>query len=67
MSPGRSDRGHDDEVDGIWNVSIFKNPHRNDGSIGEIVAEDSVATPFRRINANYSENACSDSNTVRHN
>ena len=56
MSPEINNRGHDDEADGIWNVSLFQNAHRNDGSIGEFVVEGSVATPFQKMKVNYSKN-----------
>ena len=39
MLPRRNNQGHDDKTEGLWNVSLFRNAHRDGGSIGEFVVE----------------------------
>ena len=67
MFPGRNDKGHDNEAEGIWNVSLFRDAHRIGGSDGELTVEGSVTTPFRKKNADHSEMTRSNRNTVRQN
>ena len=58
---------NDGEAEGLWNVSLLREAHRNGGSSGEFDVGGSATTPFRRRNANYSEKTCPDSDTVREN
>ena len=46
MLPRRNDQGHDNEAEGIWNVSFFRDAHRSGGSIGEFSVKGSGTTPF---------------------
>ena len=46
MLPGRNDQGHENEAEGIWNVSFFQSARRNGGSIDEFAMEGSGTTSF---------------------
>ena len=58
MLPRRNYQGHDDKTEGLWNVSLFPNAHRDGGPIGEFAVEGCFRPSSEQAFASEYEKTC---------